>query len=78
MADHIERIATLEANHKSHEKQLGDVVDKLDEIGETVNNILLNIEGKSGFLKGIMFACTVAASCVGGIAAWLVNKYYGH
>ena len=78
MADHIERIATLEEHRRHQEDWNHQVVTRLDRISESVDGILLNIEGKSGFLKGVLFCCTVAASCVGGIAAWLVNKYYGH
>lgn len=78
MADHIERIATLEEHRRHQEHWNDEVIERLDKISMSVDGILLNIEGKSGFFKGVLFMVGIIASCFGGAAAWLVNKYYGH
>jgi hypothetical protein len=76
MTEYLERIAVLETDNIHHKKNMNDVVDKLDEIGKSVDSILLNLEGKSGFVKGMLFMCTIAASAFGGLVAWAVNRYY--
>jgi len=78
MTQHDERLAVLETHHDHQVAFNTEVVDSLDKIGTSVDNILLNLEGKTGFFRGVVFMASVMAGCVGSVCAWLVNKYYGN
>lgn len=74
MTDQDSRIAVLESEHRHHKETIGDVVEQLRTINNSVVDINSKLDKNMGFLAGAAFVFSLIGAFLGMGGAALLRK----
>jgi cytochrome c biogenesis protein CcdA len=77
MADHGERLASLEADNQHHKDTLSDVVDQLKTLNTQVSSINRKIDKNMGFIAGVAFVFSLLGAVFGLFGGIIMKKLGG-